>query len=154
MLILPIVLFRAMLDTSPIREATSRSVNLFRELFQVVDMIVTKSTRFVSWMISVKCLVLMHAPIWVRMHEHMVLNYFPIDSRLRRRCDSGFPRSMCRTSMLQAKASFRCTQISASRLSFTNIEFGVVPLLSCAMMPLLMMSAVAWPRGGGICQYP
>ena len=34
---------RARLDVSPRREATSRSTNIFRELFQVVYRIVTKS---------------------------------------------------------------------------------------------------------------
>ena len=42
------------------REATSRSVKLFRELFQVVNRIVTKSTIFVSEMLRVRYLVLMH----------------------------------------------------------------------------------------------
>ena len=39
---------RARVDTSPKREATSRSVNLFRELFQVVYITFTNSARFVS----------------------------------------------------------------------------------------------------------
>ena len=42
---------RTMLDTIPRREATSRSVKLFRELFQVVGVIVTKSARFTSGML-------------------------------------------------------------------------------------------------------
>ena len=50
------------LDTNPRREATSCSVNLFRELFQVVDKIVTKSTRFVVGMLRVRSLVLMRVP--------------------------------------------------------------------------------------------
>ena len=37
---------RARLDTSYAREATLRRANLFREIFQVVDRIVTKSARF------------------------------------------------------------------------------------------------------------
>ena len=51
---------RARLDTSPRREATSCIVNLFRELFQVVDRIVTKSTHSSSGMLIVMSLVLMH----------------------------------------------------------------------------------------------
>ena len=53
---------RSRLDANPRREDTSRSVNNFRELLQVVDMIFTKSTRFVSAMLRVRSLVLMHAP--------------------------------------------------------------------------------------------
>ena len=54
---------RARLDAIPRIEDTSRSANLFRELFQVVDVIVTKSARFVSGMLRIRSLVLMHAPI-------------------------------------------------------------------------------------------
>ena len=54
---------RARLDTSPRKEDTWRIMNLFRELFQVVDVIVTKSARFVSGMLRIRSLVLMHAPI-------------------------------------------------------------------------------------------
>ena len=50
---------RARLDTSPRRKATSFSVNLFRELFQVVDRMVTKSARFVPGILMVRFLVLM-----------------------------------------------------------------------------------------------
>ena len=53
---------RARFDTSPKRKDTSRSVNLFRKLFQVVNRIVTKSFRFVSGMLRARSLVLMHAP--------------------------------------------------------------------------------------------
>ena len=53
---------RDRLDTVTRREATSRSVNLFRELFQVVDVIVTKSECFVSGTVRVRCLVLIHVP--------------------------------------------------------------------------------------------
>ena len=48
---------RIMLDTSPRREDTSRSVNLFRELFSIVDRIVTRSSNFVSGILSVRSLV-------------------------------------------------------------------------------------------------
>ena len=51
---------RDRLGAIPRREATSRSVKIFRELFQVVHMIVTKSTCFVSVMIRVRSIVLMH----------------------------------------------------------------------------------------------
>ena len=53
---------RARLHSIPRREATSRSVKLFHELFQVVDRIVTKSTLFVSGILMVRSLVLMHVP--------------------------------------------------------------------------------------------
>ena len=53
---------RTRFDTIPRREATSRSVNLFRELFQVVNRIFIKSLRVVYGMIRVRSLVLMHAP--------------------------------------------------------------------------------------------
>ena len=54
---------RAKLGMSPRREATSRSVNIFRELFQVVDRTVTSSAPFVSGMLVVRSLVLMRVPI-------------------------------------------------------------------------------------------
>ena len=50
-------LVRDRFDTSPKREATSHSVNLLREMFQVVNRIVTKSSRFVSGIIRVRFLV-------------------------------------------------------------------------------------------------
>ena len=53
---------RAKLDTSPRREDASRSVNLFRKLFQVADMIVTNSARFVSGMLRVRFLALKQVP--------------------------------------------------------------------------------------------
>ena len=99
---------RDMFGTSPRREATLRSMNLFREIFQVVDRIVTSSTRFVSGMLRVRCLVLMCNPIWVQTCEHAVLNHSSMDSGLRRSCKSGFPSSVHRTSMLQDRAGCRC----------------------------------------------
>ena len=56
------VVFRDRLDMSPRREVTSRCVNLFRELFQVVNKIVTMSAGFVSGMLMARSLVLMHFP--------------------------------------------------------------------------------------------
>ena len=53
---------RARLETISRREATSRSVNIFRELFQVVDRTVAKSARFMSGMLRLRPLVLMHTP--------------------------------------------------------------------------------------------
>ena len=105
-------LIGARLDTSPRRDATSRSVNLFRELFQVFDMIFTKSALFVSEMLIVRSLELTHMPSWVRMYEHVVLKSLSMHSGLRQSCNSGRPRSVCRASTLQARASFRCTQMS------------------------------------------
>ena len=52
----------ARLDTCHRREATSLSVSLFRELFQVVDRIVTNSARFVPGILVVSSLVLIHVP--------------------------------------------------------------------------------------------
>ena len=52
---------RARFYASPRREATSYSMNLFREMFQVVNRIVTKSLRFVSAILRVRSLVSMHA---------------------------------------------------------------------------------------------
>ena len=93
---------RARLNTSPRRDSTSRSVNLFREMFQVVDKIVISSERFVSEMLRLRSLVPMHALILMRSYDHVVLNYLSIDSGLQRRCELGFPSSMHRASMLQA----------------------------------------------------
>ena len=53
---------RARFCTSPRKEATSCSVNLCRELFQVVDRIVTKSARVVSGILIVRSLVLFQIP--------------------------------------------------------------------------------------------
>ena len=44
-------------DTSSKMEATSHSLNLFRELLQVVSSVVTKSFRFVSRILSMRFLV-------------------------------------------------------------------------------------------------
>ena len=77
------------------------------------------------------------------MCDHVALTCLSIDSGLRRRCDSGLPRSMCRASMLQARAGFRCTQMSARMLSSANIAFLVGPLLPFELTSLLMMSAIA-----------
>ena len=52
----------ARFDTSHRREATSLIMNLFRELLQVVNRIVTKSLRVVSGMLKVTSLVLIHVP--------------------------------------------------------------------------------------------
>ena len=53
---------RTGLDAIPRREETSCSVNLFREMFQVVGRIVTKSARFVPGVLRVRSFVLMHLP--------------------------------------------------------------------------------------------
>ena len=53
---------RARLCASPRREGASHIVNLFRKMFHVVDTIVTKCALFVSGMIRVRSLVLMHDP--------------------------------------------------------------------------------------------
>ena len=53
---------RARLDATPRREDTSRSVNLLRELFQMFNMITTSSARFMSGILRLKSLLLMHVP--------------------------------------------------------------------------------------------
>ena len=53
---------RARLDVIPGSDDTSCSTNLLRELFQVADMIVTKSVRFALGILRVRSLVLMHVP--------------------------------------------------------------------------------------------
>ena len=58
----PHCVVRARLDSIPTREATSLSLQLFHELFQVVNMIVTKHLSFASEMLRVRSLVLMHDP--------------------------------------------------------------------------------------------
>ena len=107
---------RARLDASPRRKATSRSVSLFRDQFQVIDMIVTKSELFVSGMLRVRSLVLMNVQSRVRRYDHVCLKHLSMNIGLRQRCNSGLPRSMHRASMLQSKARFRCIQMSASML--------------------------------------
>ena len=137
---------RARFDTILKRKAISRSANIFLELFQVINMIVTKSCRFVSGMIKVRLLVLMHTPSCVRRHAHVVLNHFYMDNGLWRRCSSGSPRSMYDDSMLKANVGLNCSQISAIRLSSTNVSFWVGPLSLLTMTPLLILSSVAWTR--------
>ena len=53
---------RTRFDASPRREAISHRVNLFREMLQVVDRIVTKGAHFVSGMFMIRSLALTHAP--------------------------------------------------------------------------------------------
>ena len=74
---------RARFDTSSKREATSRIVNLFHELFQVVNSIAAKYFRFVSRTLRLKFLVLLHAPSYIRRYDHIVLNCLSIVSVLR-----------------------------------------------------------------------
>ena len=57
----PRCVVRAMFDTSPTSRANLRSVDLFRDLLQVVNVIVTTSLRFLSRTLRVRSLVLMHA---------------------------------------------------------------------------------------------
>ena len=78
-----------------------------------------------------------------------MLTCLSMDSRLRQRHNSGLPRKMHRDLMLQAKTGFRCSQMSASRLSSTSIEFWVGPHFLFAMTPLLILSAVPYSRRWG-----
>ena len=74
---------KARFCTRPKIEATTLSANLFRELFQVVKKIVTKFFLFMSGILTLRFLVLMHTPSCVRRCEHIVLKYFSMDSGLR-----------------------------------------------------------------------
>ena len=57
----PHFVVRDRVDTIPRREVTSRSVHLFRKLFQLDNMTVTKSAPFVSRILKVRFLVLIHS---------------------------------------------------------------------------------------------
>ena len=131
---------RARPGNIPKREATTHNVNFFRELFQVVNIIDTKSLRFVSRMTKIRFLVLIQTSNWLQRYKHVILKYLSMDSGLRQRCK------------LQAKSGFRCVQTSASRFSFTNETFLVGPLLPSTRMPLLMLSAVACTSRWGSCR--
>ena len=63
MFVLPIAWLGLGFDTSPKREAISRSANIFREMFQVVNRIVTNSSHFLFGMLKVRFLVLIQTPI-------------------------------------------------------------------------------------------
>ena len=76
------------------------------------------------------------------MYGHMVLKCLSIDSGIPRRFNSGFPKSMHRASMLQARACIEHVQMTASSLSSTN-TFLLVPRLPFTLMLLLMLSVVA-----------
>ena len=78
------------------------------------------------------------------MHEHAFLHCLSMDSGLRRRCNSGLTKSMRRASMLQARIGFKCVQMSASRLSSTNISFLLSARFPFALMPLLTLSVLAF----------
>ena len=95
---------RSRFDTIPKRESTSRSVNIFRDLFQVVNSVVHKYFRVVSAMLRVRILVLIHAPRFVRRHEHAVMKCLCIDSGLWWGYKSGSLRSAHSDSILHAKA--------------------------------------------------
>ena len=112
---------RARFDTIHKRESTSYSVNLFREMFQVVYIIITKSFHFVSVILRVRALVLTHAPSFVQRHDYAALKFLSIDSKLQRSCKSGSPRSVHSDSIIHAKTGLSCSQMSAIRLSSTNI---------------------------------
>ena len=71
------------LDDIPKREITSRSMNLFLELFQVVDKIATKHLRVMSRILKVRFMELMHAPRRVWRHENVVLKNFSMCSGIR-----------------------------------------------------------------------
>ena len=105
---------------------------------------------FLSGIFIVRFLVLIYDPSWARRCKHIFLKHFSMDSGLRRRCNSGFPRSMCKGPMLQAKDGFRCTQMSARRLSSANIALWAGPLSPLTRMPLLtLLDAVCTRSWGG-----
>ena len=80
----------------------------------MVNIIVNNSFRFVSVMLKVRFMVLMHATSYVRRYEHVVLKHLSMDSGLKWRINSGSPRSMYDNSLPKDKAVLRCSQISAS----------------------------------------
>ena len=89
---------------------------------------------------------LMHVTSLVWACKHIVLKCLYMDSGLRRRYNSGFPRGMHKASMFQAKAGFRHSQMPASNLSSVNMAFWVGPLLPFARIPLLILSDVVLTR--------
>ena len=62
-------------QTIPKRDDASRSANLLRDLFQVNDMIVAKSLRFVSEMLRIRSIGLMCTSGRLRTHEKVVLKH-------------------------------------------------------------------------------
>ena len=70
-------------------------------------------------------------------------------SVLRSRCNLVLPKRMHIVSMLKDRSGFKCTQMSASRLSSTNIAIWVGPLLPFAMPSLLMLSDTPYTPGVG-----
>ena len=75
----------ARVNASPNREATPRSANLFRELFQVDNNVFAKTFRFVPGVLKSRFVVPMNAPSCVRSYEQVFLKCFPMDSELQRR---------------------------------------------------------------------
>ena len=73
----------------------------------------------------------------------MVLKYFSMDSGLRRRCSSGLPRIMLRSSILQDRDGFKCIQMSAIRSSSRDMAFLVGSRLPFALTPMLMLSVAS-----------
>ena len=70
--------------TSPKREAISRSVNLLREMFHVVNRILAKALCVSSGILSTRFLVLISAHSCVWKQEHMCVKHLSIESILQR----------------------------------------------------------------------
>ena len=99
---------RSRLDVNPKREAISRSVNLLRELFHVINPMLTKYFHSLSRMISVRFLELISTHSCVRMQENMVLNHLSMKSGLRQSCKSSSHMIVHSDSMLRVNSGLRC----------------------------------------------
>ena len=100
---------RSRLNASPKRKATLHSANLSRELFHLVNRILTKYCRFLSAILNSRSLVLMCTPGYVWSWENMTLNCLSMRSGLRLIFKSSSLRSIHNDSMLDAKAVLSCS---------------------------------------------
>ena len=140
---------RAKLDTKPRREATSLKVKLLRLLCHVRRSMCSSAIRLSSGMPTVSFRVLMRIPSCLRTYEQSLSLYLVMDKGLIRRLVSGSPKRVNNASALVAKAGRRCGQMSASRLSSTNIAFFVGPRVPFEKTPGLRLSLVAGTRSCG-----
>ena len=85
---LPHCVVRGRLYANPKREAMSYIVSILRELFHVVNRMITKSLRLFSDILRVRFLVLMNTPKRARVQEHVVLKLLHMEIGLWRTCKS------------------------------------------------------------------
>ena len=88
-------------------------------------------------------------PSCLRTYEQSLSLYLVMDKGLIRRLVSGSPKRVNNASALVAKAGRRCGQMSASRLSSTNIAFFVGPRVPFEKTPGLRLSLIAGTRSCG-----